>query len=193
MRHAQLYPKLLAATLLAGGLTAFAARPVIAAPDGDGNAPEHCESHHGSHHGSPQGGPGTHRGEHGGAGHFGGHRMGMMGGEHLPPFLRGLELTEAQRDKIFELQHAVAPRERELLKTVRSSRDALHQLAHGDGFDAKEARRLAEQHAKAVGELALLHAETGAKLRAVLTPEQRKQADEQRSRFERRHDGHRPA
>ena len=191
MRQAHLYPKLLAATLLAGGLTAFAARPAFAAPDGDGIGPDHCESRHG--------GPGGN----GDAGHGGGHRMGMMGGsgpmgmmrgDHLPPFLRGLDLSDAQRDKIFELQHAMQPRQRELMKAVHSSRDALHDLAHGDGFDAKQARQLADQHARAVSELALLHAETGAKLRALLTPEQRKQADEQRSRFERRrHDGHRPA
>lgn len=177
MRYSHLYPKLLATSLLSLGLAAGAARPALAAPDAEATPAEHCASHGGGH--EMQGG---------------GHRMGMMGGDHLPPFLRGLELTEAQRDKIFDLHHAMAPRERELFKSVRSSREALHNLAHGDSFDAKQARQLADNHAKAVAELALLHAETGAKIRALLTPEQRKQADERRSRFEhRRHDGHHPA
>jgi Spy/CpxP family protein refolding chaperone len=185
MRNSHLYPKLLATTLLSLGLAAGAARPALAAPDAEATPPEHCASHGGGHemHG------GGHR-----MGMMGGDHQGMMGGDHLPPFLRGLELTEAQRDKIFELHHAIAPRQRELFKAVKSSREALHNLAHGDNFDAKQARQLADNHAKAVAELALLHAETGAKIRALLTPEQRKQADERRSRFEHRgHDGHHPA
>lgn len=198
MRHSPLTPKLLATTLLGLALAAGAARPVLAA-DAEASPPEHCASHGDGHRSH---GDGAHGPRHGSHGMMGGHRMGMMGGEHggpiggdhLPPFLRGLELTEAQRDKLFDLQHAIAPRQRELSKTVKSSREALHQLAHGDNFDAKQARQLADQHAKAVAELALLHAETGAKIRALLTPEQRKQADERRSRFEhRRHDGHHPA
>ena len=52
-----------------------------------------------------QGHPGGHHGCGGFAGHGG---PGMMGGEMMPPHLRGLNLTEAQRDKIFEIMRAGA-------------------------------------------------------------------------------------
>lgn len=175
--------KTLATALVLFGLAAGAPSPALADDTAD-FGPGNCQMQ--------GGGPGRHAGF--GGGHFGGGRMGMMGGDHLPPFLRGLDLTEVQRDKIFELHHAQQPRERELMKAVRSSRDALHALRSTEGFDARQARQLADSHGKAIAELALLHAETGAKVRALLTPEQRKEMDERREKFERRRfDGFRPA
>lgn len=112
-----------------------------------------------------------------------GPRGGMrMMGDHLPPFLRSIELTEAQRDKIFELQHAQHPKQRELMKAVQYSRDAMHALSRNDSFDAVKGRSLADAHGKAVADMALNHAEMETRIRAILTPEQRKQADEQKAK-----------
>ena len=52
-----------------------------------------------------QGGPDGHPG----CGSFAGRGGPGMGGEPMPPPLRDLNLSEAQRDKIFEIMHAQAP------------------------------------------------------------------------------------
>ena len=112
--------------------------------------------------------------------------MGPMAGgrEHLPPYLHGIELTEVQRDKIFELQHAQAPRQREQMKALQQSMAALHTLSGSEHFDPKQARLLADTHAKALSEVIVMHAESAAKIRTLLTPEQKAQADKAMAHFE---------
>ena len=72
------------------------------------------------------GGHGGHAGcgmeAHGGAGHP------MMGGNMMPPHLRGLNLTEAQQDKVFEIMHAQAPVMRDKAKVVRKAESDLRAL-----------------------------------------------------------------
>ncbi|HET6720558.1 MAG TPA: periplasmic heavy metal sensor, partial [Rhodocyclaceae bacterium] len=102
----------------------------------------------------PGGGPGACRTS------LGGHdRPGPMGfggfGDESGPLLRGLDLSDEQRDRIFELRHAQEPRQREQMKQLRASREALQALSRADSFDAAQARTLADQHAKAVGAMAL--------------------------------------
>ncbi len=99
------------------------------------------------------------------------------------PSLRGIKLTEAQEDKLFDLIMAQAPMERAKAKEAFKALDELRRLADGDRFDREKARQLAETHAQAMAQLALMHAELDAKVRALLTPEQRKQADEARARI----------
>src|SRR5690606_33554725 len=105
-----------------------------------------------------------HKGAHG---HF--HRTGM----HRGHMLRGLDLTEAQRDKLFELRHAQAPKVRELGKTLRSSQRELRQLSMSDSFDEAKAKQLADQASQAGAGLALLRAQLQHETLEVLTPEQR--------------------
>ncbi|MYM32320.1 periplasmic heavy metal sensor [Duganella sp. CY15W] len=101
----------------------------------------------------------------------------MHGGR--PPFLRGLELSEAQEDKVFAILHAEAPYLREQSRTAAKARDALHALGDSDKFDDAKATALAKDAATAEANIMLQHVRTQQKLLAVLTPEQRKkQADE---------------
>ena len=102
----------------------------------------------------------------------------------MPRFLRGLALTEAQDDKLFSLMHAGMPRVREQLRVAFKAMEELRGLAASDKFDADKARVLAEIQAKAMAQVALMHAELDAKVRALLTPEQRKQLDDARTRAE---------
>jgi periplasmic protein CpxP/Spy len=97
--------------------------------------------------------------------------------------LRGLDLTEAQRDQVFKIFHEQAPAAREQMKTIRSARRDLAQAALGDRYDAERVRAAAEAQGKAVTQLALLRAQTMQRVNAVLTPEQRAKAKE---RFEKR-------
>ena len=97
--------------------------------------------------------------------------------------LRGLDLTEAQRDQIFKIFHEQAPAMREQMKAMRDARRELAQAAGGERYDAERVRAAAEAQGKAVTQLALLRAQAMQKVSAVLTPEQRAKLKE---RFEKR-------
>jgi len=94
------------------------------------------------------------------------------------PFLRGLDLSEAQQDRVFAILHEQAPKRRELEKAERKAHDALHALAGGTGFDAAAAGAHAQAFGRAIAEQELLQLRTDAQLMAVLTPEQRAQLRE---------------
>ena len=114
---------------------------------------------------------------------------GMM----LPlPYLNGLDLSETQRDKLFELMLAQAPLERASAKEALKAMDDLRRLAVSDKFDADKARTLADTHAKALSQVILMHAELDAKVRILLTPTQRKLFDDMRKQDESRHQFNRP-
>lgn len=128
--------------------------------------------------GAGQAGPGffkgsSHHGHHGG--HF--RRAGMGGpqGMNDGAMWRGLNLTEEQRDKLFELRHAQSPRMRELGKTIRNARVELRKLALSDGFDEAKAKELAATASQAGAEMAVLRARLQHETYALLTPEQRTQ------------------
>jgi|SRR5689334_867906 len=121
---------------------------------------------------SAQDGPGGHMGRHGGGS--------MM-------HLRGLNLTQAQRDQVFKIYHDQEPAVHEQMKQVQAARQQLMQLASADRFDEASARQAADAQAKALSNLAVLRAQTMYRVREVLTPEQRQQLDQ------RRNDHRRPA
>ena len=115
----------------------------------------------------------------------GGH-MGRHGGGSMM-HLRGLNLTQAQRDQVFKIYHDQAPAAHEQMKQVQAAREQLNQLAGADRFDEPSARQAADAQAKALSNLAVLRAQTMYRVREVLTPEQRQQLDQ------RRNDHRRPA
>lgn len=104
-----------------------------------------------------------------------------LGMEPHLPFLRGIELNEAQQDKIFELMHRQAPLLRDQAKAARRAEEELHRLASAEPFSAEKSRTLAQAYGKAQAEMALLRAETEAKVRAILSPAQRQQLQECRA------------
>lgn len=124
--------------------------------------------------------------DHGGPGSCGGPGLhgdgpGMMHGGHpgmMPPQLRGLNLTDAQRDKIFEIMHAQMPQMREQAKATAQAADALRKLAASPDYDEAKARAAADALGKASADMALARAATERKVYEVLTPEQRKQMAE---------------
>ena len=105
----------------------------------------------------------------------------MMQGEHpgmMPPHLRGLNLTDAQRDKIFEIMHAQMPQMREQAKAAKQAADTLRQLAASPDYSEAKTRAAADALGKASADMALARAATDRKIFDVLTPEQRKQMAE---------------
>ncbi|UGS88995.1 Spy/CpxP family protein refolding chaperone (plasmid) [Ralstonia wenshanensis] len=94
------------------------------------------------------------------------------------PFLRGLGLSEEQRDKIFAIEYAQMPDAREQRKAIEHARRDLHQMVASGQYDEARARALTESLGRAVAREAQLRAQAGAKIMQVLTPEQRKQVGE---------------
>ena len=103
---------------------------------------------------------------------------------HSTMRLRGLDLTEAQRDQVFKIFHEQSPAVREQMKQMRKARSDLTQAAGGERYDAERVRAAAEAQCKAATQLALLRAQTMQRVHELLTPEQRAKLKE---RFERRH------
>lgn len=106
----------------------------------------------------------------------GGMPPGMLPMVMLDP-MRGVELTEAQRDKVFALLHAEIPAEREVMKRVFKTMEEMRGLATTQPLDLERARALADRHGQAVAQLMLMHVKRDASVRELMTPEQRTQFD----------------
>ena len=104
------------------------------------------------------------------------HGSGGPGAPGLPPFLRGIELSEAQQDKIFAATYAQAPLLREQEKIAFKAHAQLRALAGSSAYDDAKASALASTAAQAMATISLQQARLEQQLLAVLTPEQRKQA-----------------
>jgi len=100
------------------------------------------------------------------------------GAPGLPPFLHGIELSEAQQDKVFAATYAQAPLLREQEKIAFKAHAQLRELAGSSAYDDAQASALANTAAQAMAKISLLHARLEQQLLAVLTPEQRKQAQQ---------------
>ncbi len=104
--------------------------------------------------------------------------MGFGPGHDGPPFLRGVDLTEAQQDKVFAILHGQVPYLREQARAHEKAERALFALHGAAKFDDAAAVKLAQASAQAMANITLQHLRTEQKVLAVLTPEQRKQVDE---------------
>jgi periplasmic protein CpxP/Spy len=92
--------------------------------------------------------------------------------------LRGINLSEAQRDKIFEILHAQEPAMRERAKAELKANEELRKLATAPDYNEARVRALSETIGKAAAESALARVKTDRQIAEVLTPEQRKQLAE---------------
>ena len=132
-------------------------------------------------------------GRHGPAcdGHRGGAKDGARDGKFthgIPPYLRGVDLTEAQRDKLFNLMYAQMPTMREQGKLRHKTMQELRALSSAESFDDTKAQQLATQLASIEKDMVLARARNDAKVFAILTPEQRLRAqDARKAREERGH------
>lgn len=132
--------------------------------------------------------PGEKRGMQGGC-----DRMGMkagyghpgMGHDGLPRHLNRLALSEAQRDRIFDIMHAQAPTMRNTAKALHKAQSELRALTAAPDFSEAKAKELADAAAAATGEMALSRARAERQVFEVLTPEQRKQLAELKDSGER--------
>jgi Spy/CpxP family protein refolding chaperone len=103
------------------------------------------------------------------------------GFDGVPPYLRGIELTEAQQDKIFAIVHGQVPYLREQARAAEKADRALFELHGAAKYDDAAAVKLAQAAAQADANITLSHLRTEQKVLAVLTAEQRKALDERRN------------
>ncbi|MEJ2174485.1 MAG: Spy/CpxP family protein refolding chaperone [bacterium] len=103
--------------------------------------------------------------------------------------LRGLDLSEAQRDQIFEIRHTQAPAMRAQWKAVHAARKELRELALSPTYDPAKAQASADALAKVTSQMALMRIDAMRKVLAVLTPEQRQKLDERRAQWQARRGG----
>jgi protein CpxP len=104
------------------------------------------------------------------------HGMGMH------RMLRHLDLSDAQRDQVFKIFHDQSPAMHERMKAARAARKDLEKLALASAFDRERARAIADTEAKAIADMEVLLAESMARVREMLTPEQRAKLDQLRDR-----------
>lgn len=106
------------------------------------------------------------------------HAKRFEGARQVRGFFKDLNLTEEQRDRIFAIHHASAPKVREAIKALSKARRDLRELARTDKFDEARAQELANAAAQAYAELQLLRAKDSNAILAVLTPDQRQKLQE---------------
>lgn len=115
-------------------------------------------------------------------GQMGDHMAGMKGQHDGLRFLRGLDLSEQQHDRIFEIVHRQAPAMRERTKALNRTRQELGALAMSAQYDEGRAKALSDGLASVTAEMALERVRTANAVWQVLTPEQRRQVEERRAR-----------
>ena len=159
MKHLSIAVSLLLLSACSMPLVALAQQ----APPQDGPPPQALEGAQPGFGAGP--GPGAERGP---------------GAQGLPPFLHGIELSEAQQDKVFAATYAQAPLLREQQKIAYKAHAQLRELAASSAYDDARASALANTAAQAMAKISLQQARLEQQLLAVLTPEQRKQAGQRR-------------
>jgi protein CpxP len=97
------------------------------------------------------------------------------------PMLSGLNLSETQQDKLFQIHYQQAPVIYVQLKAARKAHEALQALVGSTDFSVAKARELAQAEAQANAELAFLHAQAQFQTLSLLSPEQRKEFEATRA------------
>lgn len=119
----------------------------------------------------------------GGHFHHGG-GQGMHGDRAMGgAFLRGLDLTDEQRDRIFAIRHAAEPAMRDQMKVLRGARGEFARLALSSEYDESKVKELADRNAQAMSAMAQLRARTMNEMYRVLTPEQQARVKERQQRW----------
>ncbi|MEI8301798.1 MAG: Spy/CpxP family protein refolding chaperone [Burkholderiales bacterium] len=157
-------------------------------------APAHAAGHEAGHAAAHEAGEehrhGRHHGGHEGMRRGMGMEMGMGMGTGME-FLRGVRLSDAQRDQVFSLMHQQAPIMRDKVKALGKTRQELRALALAPQFDEARAKSLSDGLASGIADMAMVRARTANAVWQLLTPEQKAQVEARRARADAGEHGHR--
>lgn len=95
--------------------------------------------------------------------------------EGMPPYLAGLDLSDAQQDKVFALMYPLMPQMREHGKQRHQLMNELHKLSSAEVFDKAKAKQISDKLAGLEKDVMFKHAQIDSQIFAILTLEQRKQ------------------
>lgn len=112
------------------------------------------------------------------------HRPGMAGlhgFDHLPPFLHGLDLSEEQRDRIFDITYAQIPERRKQQRELHKLKAQLRELPLSADYDAGKVKKLVDSETRLRAEQQLKMADVHHRIYQVLTEAQRKQLAERQT------------
>ena len=117
---------------------------------------------------------------------------GMRGGPGGGPFgmfgpgLRGLDLTDAQREQVKAIMESHRDEQKAAGDKMMAARKALHEAIAAETFNEAAIRAAAGEVGAAEADAAVLQAKIHGEVFAILTPEQVKKAKELRSEMENR-------
>lgn len=114
--------------------------------------------------------PGEHP-PHGGFGKPPMHRF-MNDGDHLPPFLDDIDLSDQQESEIKSLLKSQAGKIGETMKKEHAIKKQLHQLSFSNDYSAEKAQALIEQTQSIHKEIALQKSQLDNAIFKLLTAEQ---------------------
>ena len=109
----------------------------------------------------------------GGRGHFGGQAM----------FLRGLDLTDAQKVKVKEILDANKGNVEPILKQLRDNHSKIAALSTDGKFDQAQVEAIATEQGNLTSKLIVEKEKVKAQIFAILTDEQKAKAAESRAKF----------
>jgi Spy/CpxP family protein refolding chaperone len=101
-----------------------------------------------------------------------------LAAEGLPPFLRGINLTQTQKDEIGALMKQEHARFESNHQQRNALMKALHALSNAQTFDEKQAEAIATKFANLEKDEFMNRAKNGHQVFLLLTPEQRQKANE---------------
>jgi len=105
----------------------------------------------------------------------GGMHGGMLGPHRIMRLMDRLDLSDAQRDQIWDIVDGRRKALRTHLRALRDGRQALREAERATDFDATKVRALAEAQGQAMAELMVMKAETLHQVRQVLTVTQQQE------------------
>ncbi len=112
----------------------------------------------------------------------GGGGLGGFMGARVMRMAQRLDLNKSQREQIWQVLDAVRVQARESMEIVYENRKGLTALTKSETFDSQKARQFAQAQADAMADLMVIKSATRARIRAVLTPEQKAKFDAMRER-----------
>lgn len=125
--------------------------------------------------GPPRGGPGVH-----------GPGRGVRGGPGVDFGLRGIELTDAQREQVRTIQESHRSEFDAVRTKMRDAHKAFAEATTAATIDESAIRARSTEVAAAMADEAILRAKVRAEIFAILTPDQQQKASAQRSTMQQR-------
>jgi len=115
-----------------------------------------------------------------------GHHAKSMKRGHQPRFLKGIDLTDTQKDQIFALTHKQVPKMRGYMKARRALKEELSVLS--SNYSEAKAKEIADKLANLERDSVLARARHQYEIMNLLSAEQKQQAAENKAKFKQRRD-----